>query len=120
MLDHPVPHFRFVDQINRDLKNKTSQRLVPIHDKCFPLIDKFKQSKAKQPGASWSENFRRNLGLPKGTAAKSLRHSFHTRCRDVGMPGYIIDAITGHGKKSVSDDYGTIKLELLKSYIDKL
>jgi len=120
VLDHPIPHFRFVDQSNRDLKNKTSTRCIPIHENCFPFIDKFKPSKAKHPGWGWSHNFRKNMGLPKGTAAKSLRHSFHTRCRDVGMPGYIIDAITGHGKKSVSDDYGTIKLELLKEYIDKL
>jgi integrase len=120
VIDAPIPYFNFVDQDNRDLKNKASQRQVPIHKECFRYIDQFKQSKAKAPGQSWSENFRRNLGLPKGTAAHSLRHSFHTRCRDVGMPGYIINVLTGHGKKSISDDYGTIKLELLKEYIDKL
>ena len=120
VLDHPTPHFKFEDQDNRDLKTRTSIRCVPIHKKCFDFIDRFKQSKAKNPGQSFSKYFRQNLGLPKGTAAKSLRHSFHTRCRDVGMPGYIIDAITGHSKKSISDEYGTIKLELLREYINKL
>ena len=120
ILDAPVPHFNITDQVNRDLKNRASIRQVPIHRKCLPLVDKFKQAKGPTPGRSWSQRFNLNLGLPKYVAAHSIRHSFHTRCRDVGMPGYIINALTGHGKQSISDDYGTVKLDLLNTYIHKL
>jgi integrase len=120
VVDAAIPHFNIVDQSNRDLKNQASIRQVPIHPKCLPLIGKFKQSKSRNPGRAWSYRFNMNLGLPKYVAAHSIRHSFHTRCRDVGMPGYIINALTGHGKQSISDDYGSVKLELLDTYIRKL
>ena len=84
------------------------------------MIGNFKQSKAKNPGASWSENFKKNMKLPKFSAAHTLRHSFHTRCRDQRIEEYMIDILTGHAKASTTAQYGKTRLHLLQEAIYKL
>lgn len=120
VIDAEIPYFRFIDQENRDIKNQPSKRKVPIHPACLPLLSNFRQSKAKCPGASWSENFRANMGLPMFEAAHTLRHSFHTRCRDAGIEEYMIDILTGHAKATTTAQYGKTRLHLLEQAILKL
>jgi len=115
-----IPYFQFIDQENRDIKNKPSKRKVPIHPACEHVLDHFRQSKAKCPGASWSENFKKNMKLPKFSAAHTLRHSFHTRCRDERIEEYMIDILTGHAKASTTAQYGKTRLHLLQEAICKL
>lgn len=115
-----IPHFVFTDQENRDIKNRPSKRKVPIHPGCVPLIPYFRQSKAKHPGRSWSETFKRRMCLPMFEAAHTLRHSFHTRCRDAGIEEYMIDIITGHAKASTTAQYGKTRLHLLQAALLKL
>jgi len=118
--DADIPYFTFTDQENRDLKNRPSRRKVPIHPACNRVIGNFRQSKALRPGASWSENFRKNMQLPKFEAAHTLRHSFHTRCRDAGIEEYMIDILTGHAKASTTAQYGKTRLHLLQAALQKL
>jgi len=120
VMEADIPYFTFVDQENRDLKNRPSRRKVPIHPTCERVLVNFRQSKAKRPGASWSENFRKNMGLPKWSAAHTLRHSFHTRCRDAGIEEYMIDILTGHAKASTTAQYGKTRLHLLRTAIEKI
>jgi len=120
VLDTDIPYFQFVNQENRKLKNDPSRRKVPIHPACLPVLPNFRQSKAIAPGKSWSKNFRKNMQLPKGDAAHTLRHSFHTRCRDAGIEEYMIDIITGHAKASTTAQYGKTRLHLLEAAILKL
>jgi integrase len=118
--DADIPHFVFVNQENRNLKNRPSKRKVPIHPACRPLIPYFRQSQAKHPGRSWSETFKKRMCLPKFEAAHTLRHSFHTRCRDAGIEEYMIDIITGHAKASTTAQYGKTRLHLLQAALQKL
>lgn len=118
--DAEIPYFQFIDQENRDIKNTPSKRKVPIHPACRRVLLYFRQSKARNPGASWSENFRANMGLPKFEAAHTLRHSFHTRCRDAGIEEYMIDILTGHAKASTTAQYGKTRLHLLRDAVLKL
>jgi len=118
--DAEIPYFKFINQENRDIKNEPSKRKVPIHPACLPVLPHFRQSKAVAPGKSWSENFRANMGLPMFEAAHTLRHSFHTRCRDAGIEEYMIDILTGHAKASTTAQYGKTRLHLLKDAILKL
>ena len=115
-----IPYFKFINQENRTIKNEPSKRKVPIHPACNRVLGSFRQSKAKRPGTSWSETFRKNMGLPKFSAAHTLRHSFHTRCRDAGIEEYMIDILTGHAKASTTAQYGKTRLHLLQSAIQKL
>jgi integrase len=118
--DAEIPYFQFIDQENRDIKNAPSKRKVPMHPACLPVLPDFRQSKAVCPGKSWSENFNKNMQLPKFEAAHTLRHSFHTRCRDAGIEEYMIDILTGHAKASTTAQYGKTRLHLLKAAIQKL
>ena len=60
------------------------------------------------------------MQLGRYEGAHTLRHSFHTRCRDVGIEEYMIDIITGHAKASTTAQYGKTRLHLLKAAIEKL
>ena len=120
VMNADIPYFQFIDQENRDIKNKPSKRKVPIHPACFRVLPDFRQSKAVNPGCSWSENFKKNMGLPKWSAAHTLRHSFHTRCRDAGIEEYMIDIITGHAKATTTAQYGKTRLHLIQNAIEKL
>ena len=118
--DVQIPYFNLVHQENRRLKNDESIRQVPIHPACMPYVERLYLSKAKRPGQSWSENFRRNLGLPKFHGAHTLRHSFCTRMRNAGADPYVLDVLTGHALPTVTGSYGHFTLELLSRELQKL
>ena len=119
-LDVQIPYFDINHQTNRRLKNNESIRQVPIHPACIPYVEKLYFSKAKEPGASWSENCRRNCGLPLGDGAHSLRHSFTTRMRDAECDEYVLDRILGHKIHSKTGRSGKFKLEVLNRELQKL
>ena len=115
-----IPYFNLVHQDNRRLKNDESIRKVPIHPACMPFVSRLYLSKAKRPGASWSENFCRNMGLPKFHGAHTLRHSFITRMRNAGADPYVLDVLTGHALPTVTGSYGQFSLDVLRKEIIKL
>ena len=120
VMDAPIPYFNLVHQENRLLKNDESIRKLPIHPNCFDLVPHFKMSKAKDPGRSWSETFKKNMGLPDGDAAHSLRHSFVSRCNEASILERIQDEFTGHVSQSMTARYGRVKLALLDREVNKL
>lgn len=120
VMNAPIPYFNFVHQDNRLLKNDDSIRKTPIHPACFPLIPKFRMSKAKDPGRSWSQRFNLKLGLPTGDAAHSIRHSFTSRCIEAEIPERIQDAFIGHSPQTMTSRYGRVTLEILNKQIRKL
>tara|TARA_R100001443_G_scaffold56953_3_gene67870 strand:+ start:371 stop:1162 length:792 start_codon:yes stop_codon:yes gene_type:complete len=120
VMNAKIPYFNFVHQPNRMLKNDASVRKVPIHPSCFNYIDRFVMTKAKgNHGHKWSWEMGDRLGLPPGEAAHSLRHAFHTQCRDNETEEYMLDILTGHAKKSVTARYGRTGMHLLKKEIYK-
>ena len=118
--DVQTPYFNLEHQPNRRLKNDESVRKVPIHPACMPFVGKLYLSKAKRPGNSWSENFRKNMGLPKFHGAHTIRHSFITRMRNAGADPYVLDVLTGHALPTVTGSYGQFTLEVLNREILKL
>jgi len=118
--DAKVPYFNLVHQSNRRLKNEESVRKIPIHPSCMTYVDRLYLSKAKEPGRSWSENFRSNLGLPKGDGAHSLRHSFTSRMRQVRCDPTVLDVLLGHSLQTRTGLYGKFPLDMLQSEILKL
>ena len=118
--DSTVPYFNLVHQENRRLKNRESIRKVPIHPKCMPYVKDLYLSKAKEPGKSWSETFKKNCNLPAGDGAHSLRHSFTSRMRQVGCDPTVLDKILGHSLATRTGRYGKFPLELMEREINKL
>ena len=119
-VDAKIPYFDLIHQKNRRLKNDESVRQVPIHPACMPYVERLYLSKAKSPGQSWSENFRRNLGLPKGDGAHSLRHSFTSRMVKAGIIDRVQDQLLGHSSKSMTSRYGKVELDTLYTAIQKI
>jgi integrase len=115
-----IPYFDIKHQENRRLKNDESVRKVPIHPACKPYVSRLYLSKAKEPGRSWSENFRENLGLPKGDGAHSIRHSFTSRMRLVGCDPTVLDKLLGHSLPTRTGRYGKFPLEILDRELQKL
>ena len=118
--DVQIPYFNLVHQDNRRLKNDESIRQIPIHPACMPFAERLTMSKAQRPGHSWSETFRKNMGLPKYHGAHTIRHSFCTRMRNAGADPYVLDTLTGHALPTVTGDYGHFSLEVLNREILKL
>ena len=77
-------------------------------------------SKAKDPGRSWSETFKKNMNLPLGDAAHTLRHSFTSRCNEAGILERVQDAFVGHAPRSMTARYGRVTLSLLSRELQKL
>lgn len=115
-----TPYFDLKHQPNRRLKNEASVRKVPIHPACLPYVDRLYLSKDKYPGRSWSETFKKNMGLAHGEGAHTLRHSFATRMRALNVHDYWIDRIMGHKRKTETDRYGEFKIEQLSKELQKL
>lgn len=120
VMDTEIPYFNFVHQENRMLKNDDSIRKMPIHPACYRLIPNFRMSKAKDPGRSWSETFKKNMNLPLGDAAHTLRHSFTSRCNEAGILERVQDAFVGHAPRSMTARYGRVTLSLLSRELQKL
>ena len=118
--DVQIPYFDLKHQENRRLKNDESIRKIPIHPACLAYVDRLYLSKSKSPGQSWSENFRRNLGLPKGDGAHSLRHSFTSRMRQAGCDSVVLDRLLGHQIPSRTGKYGKFPMDVLQREVHKL
>jgi integrase len=119
-LDAKIPYFDLTYQENRGLKNRSSIRQVPIHSNALSYVERLYFSKAKNPGRSWSDNFRKNLCLPLGDGAHSIRHSFVTRMRAFDVHEYWIDRLTGHARKTETARYGSYDLASLNEQLQKL
>ena len=118
--DAEIPYFNFVHQENRRLKNNESVRKVPIHPACLPYVGDLYLSKSKSPGRSWSETFKKNMGLPNGDAAHSLRHSFTSRMNEAGIIERVQDALLGHASPSITSRYGRVTLSMMAKELLKL
>ena len=118
--DVQTPYFDLKHQPNRRLKNDASVRKVPIHPACLSYVDQLYLSKDKSPGRSWSETFKKNMGLAQGEGAHTLRHSFASRMRALNVHDYWIDRLMGHRRKTETDRYGTFNIDDLSRELQKL
>jgi integrase len=114
-----IPYFDVKINEHRSIK-PGSKRKVPIHPSFFPYLDEVEFEYRKDPGKNWSENFNKVLQLPKGEAAHSIRHRFHTILRSQEIPDPLLDRLTGHKRKSMSDRYGIWTMEHKLKWIKKV
>ena len=120
-LDAQIPYYDVKHQENRRVKNEESIRQIPIHPAAIPYAERLRFSTdKKEPGSSWSQNFNKNLALPRGDGAHSIRHSFTTRMRDADSNEYVLDRLLGHKIHSKTGRYGRIRLEVLNRELLKL
>ena len=62
----------------------------------------------------------KRLGLPKGHASHTLRHSFRSRMNDAGIIEPIQDALLGHEPDTLTGQYGAVTMEMKLAALQKL
>jgi integrase len=121
------------------LKNVGSERVVPLHP---ALVEsgflKFAHSVSSGPifreltpdrfgnrggnGTKVLGRWVRALGLtdPRLSPSHSWRHRLKTLARRYGLDASIVDAVTGHRRRTVSDSYGEFPVEALLRELTKI
>lgn len=121
------------------LKTAGSERAVPLHqavlDSGFlsfvqglgpgPLFPKLPPDKFGKRGGNGTKmlgRWVRGLGLTDERLAPnhSWRHRFKTLGRRLGLATDLVDAITGHGKRTVADSYGEFEMVALHRELMKI
>lgn len=126
----------------KSVKTASSIRKVPLHkdvlnagfmeyiahlerskaERLFPDLELASKNTYSQPVSKWFTRFRREIGItnPKKTF-HSFRHTFKDMCREAGLSQEIHDALTGHGKATVSNSYGSgFSLKVLNDAVQKI
>src|SRR5882757_5624233 len=121
------------------LKTSGSERIIPVHPalvengflkfvaatKPGPLFAALSPDKFGKRGGNGTKvigRFVRQLGLkdPRLSPSHSWRHRIKTSGRKYGLAPDILDAITGHGARSVADSYGEFPVAALLREISKI
>jgi integrase len=121
------------------LKTSGSERIIPLHPalietgflkfavkaKSGPLFAALSPDKFGKRGGNGTKvigRFVRQLGLTdtRLSPSHSWRHRIKTSGRKYGLAQDILDAITGHGARSVADSYGEFPVEALFREISKI
>jgi integrase len=121
------------------LKTSGSERIVPVHPalidsgflrfvagiKSGPLFAELSPDKFGKRGGNGTKmigRFVRQLGLkdPRLSPSHSWRHRIKTLGRKHGLAQDILNAITGHGSKSVADAYGEFPVDALFRELRKI
>jgi integrase len=121
------------------LKNSSSERTIPLHPALidvgflifvkgikkgplFPHLTPDKFGKRGGNGTKVIGRFVRSLGITdtRLSPSHSWRHRIKTQGRRHGLAKDILEAITGHGRKTVADSYGEFPVEALLRELSKI
>lgn len=115
-LDHEIPHVYFRNRPWRTLKNRESERRVPVVGialqalkaaLALPRTGSGLFEQYAKPRGNDSASQAANKRLEKwGLTTHDFRHTMKDRLREVGCPKDIRDAIQGHASRDVADTYG--------------
>ena len=135
ILNSPHPHVVITPYLNRSLKTKASERVIPLvgaslwaaqrlsesayRDFCFPRYTDEQRCNSNSASAAinkWVKSIAGNEAVIHG-----LRHSFRDRLRAAEAPSELIDQLGGWSLQSVGQSYGNgYALENLSSWMDKI
>jgi integrase len=138
LLDASIPHIRLRPTEERRLKNKQSERLVPLvgaalraarkamHTKGPMLFPVFapkgvgRKFNANTASAALNKWLQENGLAREGQTIHSFRHTMRDRLRNVEAPADLADRIGGWQGKGVGETYGQgHSLELMQKYLLK-
>ena len=126
-IDEPIPHIWIRKNKIRGLKNKTTERKIPLNGISLAAAQKYAstgitryQKNPDTATAAISKYFRENNLKPTPRHSMySLRHTFKDRLRDVGAPEEVIDELMGH--KTAGPKYGRGHLlETKQQWLEKI
>ena len=114
--DVPIPYFHIKPNAVRGVKNRPSQRKVPIHPACLSHATQLPFTDDPKAGDYYSRYMKRHVGH----SAHGIRHNMATRMRRAGIEYSIAAAILGHTPSGMTAGYGHILLEDMASQLQKL
>ena len=109
----------------RSSKTKAGIRVVPIHDKIFPLIEKrYKAANShfvmvKGKPMTYAQ-FNMSYWSIKNHTIHETRHTFTTQIQKYDVDKLVLKKIIGHATTDITDHYTHRTLEELKAEINKL
>lgn len=117
------------DNPNKTTKNKYSIRKVPIFDNLKNTMQILSKLKENEYIFNFNYDYVRScfnkireLTKIKNISIYSLRHTFITRCKEAGIPEFVIQSFVGHkkGSKVTSATYTHLNKDTLIYNINKL
>jgi len=114
--DVPIPYFDIKPNAVRGVKNKPSERKVPIHPAYQPFVKQLSFTNNPKAGDYYSRYMKRVVGH----SAHGIRHNITTRMRKAGIEYSIAAAILGHSASGMTAGYGHILLEDMAEQLQKL
>lgn len=123
------PHFNLIHYKRplRRLKNDKSIRQVPVHPVLLESVRRWKRkdmfpfsTDVRGPGNGWSMRFNRELLLPEGEAAHSIRHNFSTRIQSTTAQPKLVSRLLGHAPPNMTAKYGTVLPKVMHEVICKI
>jgi integrase len=122
----------YYDLTNSIVKNKGSQRRVPVHSslswittgkagQMFPEFTRDKDGKAQASASKALMPLIRRVTEDKAKVVHSLRGNFKDMMRDAGVSKEVNDFITGHASGDVAGQYGSgPSLRVRKEAVERL
>lgn len=136
-IDALIPYLRIRPTADRRLKNKQSERVVPLVGEAlwacskamqtngpfllpvFQPKDRTKEFNANSASAALNKWLKDNGLAAEGQTVHSLRHTMRDRLRNVEAPSDLIDRIGGWNSKGVGESYGKgHSLEVMQKYMN--
>jgi integrase len=111
-LKHEVPHIHIRAREGRELKNRGSDRRVPLVGEALTAFREnpggfpWYMDRSKWFSAAANKAMRNNVLLPEGCLVYGLRHGWTDRARSAGVPEDLRKALMGHKQDGVT--YGEL------------
>ena len=101
----------------RKAKNKSSIRIIPIHDRIYPLMCDFK----KEPISFSHNGYNKSLSRHFDHTAHDCRHTFATRMKELKCDLLTLQLLLGHTPGSITEKvYTHLGIEELRKAINTL
>ncbi len=132
-------HFRSSIKTKQRVKNKSSERIIPLHSRLielgflryvrsvdpdgrlFPLVRPDSHGQAGGLWSRWFSRYRKEIGLGRDAADfHALRHGAVTKLREGEGSDVVKDRITGHSSGKVGASYGSSSKAAMKKLIDQI
>lgn len=105
----------------KQAKNRYSERIVPIHDKVYPLIKKMYEAPGDHLTEIDKSRYERFCKHMLGHRAYDVRHTFATKCHTLGIKELVIQRIMGHKPDTLlADVYTHLSIEELSEAMNKV
>lgn len=105
----------------RQAKNEWSKRVIPIHDKMRPIIERLMQTDSKRLTTVTKNQYEHFASTVLHHKGYDARHTFASKANELGIPKLTIQRLMGHKPESVLEQtYIHLKMEELADSLNTI